>query len=109
MRHEIRARSFLATGVKREIYWAAEFPLSGRKSMSLPGSTPNRNRPFYSLQRFVQSDRHHTRLCSGAPCSIMDEASGCRFTARVAVIFLWLFHVSALNKSRGHGDKAPTQ
>lgn len=32
-----------------------------------------------------------------------------RFTAGVAVISLRPFHVSALNKSRGHGDKAQTQ
>jgi hypothetical protein len=102
------AVSFRATGVKREIYWSTGSLLPGRKSTSLPPS-PLIETGLSMVCSALCNQAGTTQALLRGSAGIMDKASSCRFIAGVAVIFLWPFHVSALNKSRGHGDKAQTQ
>lgn len=97
--------SFRASGVKREIYWTAGSPLPGRKTPPSPLIETD----LSTVCSALCNQAGITQALLRGSASIMDKGASCRFIASVAVIFQWPFHVSALNKSRGHGDKAQTQ
>lgn len=65
MRHEQWSCELQGNRGKKGNILEHRIPTTWEKKHVTSPFTPNRNRPFYGLQCFVQSGRHHTGIAQG--------------------------------------------